>query len=97
MKDIRKIYPSLDIEWRKQPQIIKGLFKERDGFEIDLNYCRSIPNEELAEKFGKSIKKLQIQRIKRNRETLESSILSLYERKSNTKRHERKEIKNLKI
>ena len=95
MKDIRKIYPSLDIEWRKQPQIIKGLFKERDGFEIDLNYCRSIPNEELAENLVSQLKNFKYRELREIGETLEK-VVSYHYMKENLVQKDMKE-KKLKI
>jgi hypothetical protein len=56
MTHLRKAYPQLSLEWRSQEPIIKSLFKERDSLEIDLDYCRSIPDEKLAEKLVDYIK-----------------------------------------
>lgn len=82
LNNIRNIYPELNLEWRKQPQIIKSLFKERDGFEIDINYCRSIPNEELAENLVNQVKSLKSKRLEDIGENLEKIVAYHYMKES---------------
>lgn len=71
---LRKIYIYLTEEWRKQPLIIKSLFKERDDFEIDLEYCRKIPDVELAENLVIQLKSFKVKRLSEIGETLEKVV-----------------------
>lgn len=64
MRYIRKIYPELSIEWRKDEKIIRSLFKERDLFEVNVEYCRSIPEVSLREEIIKQIKSIKEKKLK---------------------------------
>lgn len=75
---IRNVYTDLTQEWRKQPLIIKSLFKQRDEFEISLEYCRSIPNSELAENLVAQVKNFKIRTLNQIGETLEKVVLYHY-------------------
>lgn len=71
---IRKIYPNLTEDWRKNPLIIKSLFKERDDFEVSLDFCRSIPFEELAENLVNQLKNFKIRTLSEVGEVLEKVV-----------------------
>lgn len=75
MKFIRKVYPYLTEDWRKEERLIRSLFKERDNFEIDLNYCRSIPHEDLAEKLSTQVKNYKVRTLEQLGDTLEKVVL----------------------
>lgn len=92
MLSIRKIYPHLTENWRKQPLIIKSLFKGRDDFEIDLDYCRSIPNKDLAENLVIQMKALKERKLSEIGDTLEKLVLYqfLQENLSNKNTKEKK-------
>lgn len=75
MKFIRKAYPYLTEEWRKEERIIRSLFTERDSFEVDLNYCRSIPYEDLAEKLSTQVKNYKVRTLEQIGDTLEKVVL----------------------
>lgn len=75
MKFIRKIYPYLTEEWRKEEKIIRSLFKERDSFDIDLNYCRNIPYEDLAENLVTQIKNYKVRTLEQIGDVLEKVVL----------------------
>jgi hypothetical protein len=90
---IRKIYPQLTKKWREQPLIIKSLFKERDDFEVTIDYCRSIPHKELAENLVEQLKNFKSRKLRNIGETMEK-VVSYYYMKDNL---QIKQIKEKKI
>lgn len=74
MTHLRKIYPELSLEWRSQEPIIKNLFKERDDFEIDLEYCKSIPEPTLSEKLVEHLKSSKQRTLEHIGANLESVV-----------------------
>ena len=74
MTHLRKIYPELSLEWRNQEPIIKNLFKERDDFEINLEYCKSIPDQTLSEKLVEHIKSSKQRTLEHIGANLESVV-----------------------
>lgn len=75
LKHIRKIYPYLTQEWRNQSLIIKSLFKEKDEFEIDIEYCKKIPNSELSELLINQLKNFKIKSLSNVGATLEKVVM----------------------
>lgn len=78
MKFIRNVYEYLTESWREQEIIIKSLFKERDNFEIDINYCRSIPNTELSEKLVEQLKTVKVRDLENVGDMLEKIVTYHY-------------------
>jgi len=78
MTYIRNVYPQLTVEWRQQEIIIKSLFKARDSFEVTLDYCRSIPNESLAENLVAQVKNFKMRTLKEIGDNLEKVVLYHY-------------------
>lgn len=95
MTYLRNIYPQLTLEWRQQDTIIKSLFKARDKFEVTLDYCKSIPNESLAENLVAQVKNFKMRTLEEIGETLEK-VISYHYMKENLEIKNQKE-KKLKI
>lgn len=95
MLHLRKVYPELTFEWKSKEEIIKGLFKEKDEFEISLDYCRSIPDANLAEKLSSHLKNFKIRTLEHVGADLESIVAHHFMNEKLTDKENK--IKQLKI